>query len=59
VTCIANFSQVKEECIASLTEDKLSSAAAIDILQLRLIASSQEASLIVFNSNFNGSSFLR
>jgi hypothetical protein len=38
--------QVKEECIASLTDEKLSAAAAIDMLQLRLIASTQDVSCV-------------
>jgi hypothetical protein len=37
--------QVKEECIENLTEEKLSSAAAVDMLQLRLIAASQDVSV--------------
>lgn len=40
------FLQVKEDCIASLSEEKLSAAAAIDMLQLKLIAASQEVSVL-------------
>jgi chromosome segregation ATPase len=38
--------QVKEECIENLTEEKLSAAAAVDMLQLRLIAASQDVSVL-------------
>jgi hypothetical protein len=44
------LSKVKEECIESLTEEKLSSAAAVDMLQLRLIAASQEVSSLTRHS---------